>query len=87
MAIFLLLLVSCSRDIAVVVADHAHVQTEIGVRPMGGTLTRSAISGTSFPQGYDMMVSTFHNAAKKVVLTVPDNSGKFDDLLYGALNA
>ena len=128
------------------------LKTEIGVRPMGGTLTRSAISGTAFPQGYDMMVSTFHNAAtsadyfenvafgydatsdawksksgvkyfplegtldflavasagyntassgivptavwgesenaaKKVVLTVPDNSGKFDDLLYGALNA
>ena len=37
------------------------LKTEIGVRPMGGTLTRSAISGTAFPQGYDMMVSTYHN--------------------------
>ncbi len=126
------------------------LRTEIGLRPMGGAVTRSAINGTAFPQGYDMLVSAFDNTgsssyfqgkvfsydavsdawkcknevlyypangslnllavasagyntasngiapaavwgesdnvARKVVLTVPDNSTKFDDLLYSALN-
>ena len=58
---FPLLLVSCGRDVAVLATDDSLGLTEIGVRPMGGALTRSAISGTAFPQGYDMMVSTYHN--------------------------
>lgn len=131
---------------------------EIGIRPMGGAATRSAINSTAFPQGYDMLVSAYRNVgdnagedvsqnyfegiqfaydavstswkstkgpkyypldgtldflavasagyntasngiaptavwgessnvAKKVVLTVPANNAKFDDLLYGASNA
>jgi len=133
-------------------------QEEIGIRTMGQNgLTKSAINGTAFPAGYDMLVSAYRNVgshaggdaaanyfegiqfakdatsgswksikgakywpldgtldflavasagyntsangiaptcvwgessnvAKKVVLTVPDNSVKFDDLLYGASN-
>lgn len=130
-------------------------ETEIGLRAMSSA-TKSAINGTAFPDGYDMLVSAYFNTgtfaggdtpknyfegihfakngtawksttepkyypidgtldflaiasaglkdadagvvptatwgassnvAKRVVVTVPDNSAKFDDLLYGAANA
>lgn len=130
-------------------------ETEIGLRAMSSA-TKSAINGTAFPDGYDMLVSAYFNTgafaggdtpknyfegihfakngtawksttqpkyypidgtldflaiasaglkddekgivptavwgassnvAKQVVVTVPDNSAKFDDLLYGAANA
>ena len=130
-------------------------ETEIGLRAMSSA-TKSAINGTAFPDGYDMLVSAYFNTgafaggdtpknyfegihfakngtawksttepkyypidgtldflaiasaglkdadagvvptaawgassnvAKQVVVTVPDNSSKFDDLLYGAANA
>lgn len=130
-------------------------ETEIGLRAMSSA-TKSAINGTAFPDGYDMLVSAYFNigsfaagdtpknyfegihfakngtawksttepkyypidgtldflaiasaglkdadagvvptaawgassnVAKQVVVTVPDNSAKFDDLLYGAANA
>ena len=130
-------------------------ETEIGLRAMSSA-TKSAINGTAFPDGYDMLVSAYFNTgafaggdtpknyfegihfaqngtawksttepkyypidgtldflaiasaglkdanagvvptaawgassnvAKQVVVTVPDNSTKFDDLLYGAANA
>ena len=132
---------------------------EISIRTVGAnSITKSAMNGTAFPQGYDMLVSAYRNlgpnagedvaadyfegirfgyddtsgswksemgvkyypldgtldflavasaginasgtgsvptavwgessnVAKKVVLTVPDNSAKFDDLMYGASNA
>ena len=148
--------VSCTRETNSYVPDS--INQEIALRTMGGLPTRSAIDGTAFPQGYDMMVSAFRNlgpnagssdsahdyfqnirfgydgtaaawksemgakyypldgtldflalasagfnvaangiapslvwgessnVAKKVVATVPDNSAKFDDLLYSSAN-
>ncbi len=149
----LLALSACNKE-----ADKGiYSETEIGLRAMSSA-TKSAISGTQFPDGYDMLVSAYFNigsfaagdtpknyfegihfakngtawksttqpkyypidgtldflaiasaglntagngivptatwgagdpsnVAKQVVVTVPDNSGKFDDLLYGAANA
>ena len=157
-----LFVVSCTLDEVWNLSEGAASRQEIGIRAMGqNDLTKSTISGTAFPQGYDMMVSAYRNlgttqagdeddaanyfeniqfthddvvgnwkskveerywpldgtldflavasagykkgangiapscvwgddagnVAKKVVLTVPDNSAKFDDLLYGASNA
>ena len=147
---------SCNKDMSSVSVPAGNA-TEIALRA-GGALTKSAINGTAFPQGYDMVVSAYRNlgsvpgedsaqdyfegirfgydavsgnwkseqgakyypldgtldflavasagyndaatgiapsavwgessnVAKKVVLTVPDNSGKFDDLLYSSANA
>lgn len=147
----MLLVAGCSREFAQGPVDSSSGQ-EISFRTMGGA-TKSAVSGTAFPQGYDILVSAYHNpvsasgadyfegipfgydavsgswksekgpkyypmegtldflavasagynnpdagiaptavwgeddnAARKVVLTVPDNSAKFDDLMYGAAN-
>ncbi len=144
----LLVLAGCSRDGSRIDTDIPGLRREIGLRPMSGAPTRSAISGTAFPQVYDMRVSAYlngatsrnyfsdagfgnvdgiwkslsdalyypsqgtldflavasagyhasasgiapsaswnaDNCAGEVVLTVPDNGGKFDDLLFGALN-
>jgi len=139
-------------------ADVPDLGTEVSIRPLG-LQTRSAVSGTAFPQGYDMLVSAYRNlgshpgedtaqdyfegiqfgynsdvtgwksergpkyypldgtldflaiagaginvastgivpssvtwgqssnVAKKFVVVLPDNSVKFDDILYGASNA
>ena len=147
----LLALSACNKE-----ADKGiYSETEIGLRAMSSA-TKSAINGTAFPEGYDMLVSAYFNigsfaggdtpknyfqgihftktgtawksttepkyypidgtldflaiasaglkdadagvvptaawgassnVAKQVVVTVPDNSAKFDDLLYGAANA
>lgn len=149
--------VSCNKQSSVT-TDVPGLQTEIGFRPVGGMAAKSAINGTAFPQGYDMMVSAYRNVgsfagedssqdyfegiqfgynddvtawksekgakyypldgtldflavasagynngetgiaptatwgessnvAKKVVLTVPANYTKFDDLMYASANA
>ena len=147
----MLLVAGCSREFAQGPVDSSSGQ-EISFRTMGGA-TKSAVSGTAFPVGYDILVSAYHNpvsasgadyfegipfgydavsgswksekgpkyypmegtldflavasagynsaasgiaptvvwgeddnAARKAVLTVPDNSAKFDDLMYGAAN-
>ena len=149
--------VSCNKQSSVT-TDVPGLQTEIGFRPVGGMAAKSAINGTAFPQGYDMMVSAYRNVgsfagedssqdyfegiqfgyndvatawksekgakyypldgtldflavasagynngetgiaptavwgessnvAKKVVLTIPANYTKFDDLMYASANA
>ena len=147
---------ACSNDDVVAENNTLGQQPkEIAVTPLNQMATRSAISGITFPQAYDMMVSAYYNksaaggtsadyfegiqfgydsgsgkwksekgakyyplegtldflavasagynnssngitptatwgessnCAKKVVLSVPANNEKFDDLLYGAAN-
>lgn len=59
--------------------------------PLTGTLDFLAIACAGLNTADNGIVPTCawgesSNVAKKVVVTVPDNSAKFDDLLYGALN-
>ena len=57
----LLAAVSCSLDSISVLSDAVQPQ-EIGIRTLGSVPgTKSAIDGTAFPKGYDMMVSAFKN--------------------------
>lgn len=147
---------ACNKDLSDSLKGIDYQQYPISLRAFSSVPTRSAVSGTSFPEGYDMLVSAYRtpdsehkggdvasnyfegvhftkdasggtwkeckywpltgtldflcvasaglgsatngivpaatwgdadgNASGKVVLTVPDNSEKFDDLLYGALN-
>lgn len=149
-------LASCSQESFV--ENESAPQHEIALTGVSHK-TRSAINGTDFPTGYDMLVSAYYNAdgtykdadaaanfftgiqftkdettsvwkdksstkywpltgkldflciasaglhtadngivptcvwgensncAKKVIVTVPDNSTKFDDILYGSANA
>lgn len=154
MAAAVLTLASCQKNLHTVQAPDAQFQHEIALKSATG-LTKSASNGTSFPVGYDMLVSAYRNVdasvagedvaanyfkgihfakvaektvwkegkywplsgnldflciasaglntagngivptcawdsdnvASEVVVTVPDNSVKFDDLLYGAANA
>ena len=59
--------------------------------PLDGTLDFLAYGSAGLKDGSKGILPIANwgeggNAAKKVVLTVPDNSGKFDDILYGASN-
>lgn len=56
-----LLVASCSLDSVTTLSDAIQPQ-EIGIRTLGSAPgTKSAIDGTAFPQGYDMMVSAYKN--------------------------
>lgn len=151
-----LLLVGCQKEFAVDPNSGGEGIHEIAVRTVSGSslATRSAVSGTVFPDGYDMFVSAYSNndetfapedessnfftgiqftkgesswhavspkywpltgtldflavassgyntaangiapacvwnsdnVAKEVVMTVPDNSSAFDDILFGGVN-
>lgn len=151
-----LLLVGCQKEFAVDPNSGGEGIHEIAVRTVSGSslATRSAVSGTVFPDGYDMVVSAYRNmgegvsakdasanyfegikftstedlwhadtpkywpltgnldflavatsgyntaangiapacvwnsdnVAKEVVMTVPDNSSAFDDILFGGVN-
>lgn len=57
----LLAAASCSLDSITTLSDAVQPQ-EIGIRTLGSAPgTKSAIDGTAFPQGYDMMVSAYKN--------------------------
>lgn len=69
----LLAAVSCSLDSISVLSDAVQPQ-EIGIRTLGSDPgTKSAIDGTAFPQGYDMMVSAFKNVGAHAGTDVPAN--------------
>ena len=58
---------------------------------MEGTLDFLAVASAGYNSAASGIAPTVvwgesDNAAKKAVLTVPDNSAKFDDLMYGAAN-
>ena len=60
--------------------------------PLDGTLDFLAVASAGYNPSASGIAPTCvwgrsGNLAKQVVLTVPDNSAKFDDLLYGASNA
>ena len=68
--------------------------TEPKYYPIDGTLDFLAIASAGLKTAANGIVPTAawgagdpSNVAKQVVVTVPDNSAKFDDLLYGAANA
>ena len=68
-------------------------KSEMGAKyyPLDGTLDFLALAGAGFNNGSTGIVPTLvwgtsGNVAKRVVATVPDNSAKFDDLMYGASN-
>lgn len=68
--------------------------TEPKYYPIDGTLDFLAIASAGLKDADAGVVPTAawgagdpSNVAKQVVVTVPDNSAKFDDLLYGAANA
>lgn len=56
----LALLTGCKKDITVTPANLPDFQEEISIRSMAG-VTKSAINTTTFPVGYDMMVSAYKN--------------------------
>ena len=60
--------------------------------PFNGTLDFLCIASAGIADAANGVVPTCvwgdsDNVAKKVVATVPDNSAKFDDVLYGSVNA
>lgn len=56
----LVFLTGCKKDVTVQPDNPSEYQDEIAIRTIAG-ITKSAINSTSFPEGYDIMLSAYKN--------------------------